>query len=172
MDDLKKWIENNGEVRDYYKTDLEELWEGIDRKMNPKGPGRQVWFRWAAAMLLLAAVGWFLVDNRQDQHQDGYSLREVSPEMAETEFYYAQLLGEKMEIIKASGAEIDPRLYEDLEQLDQIYKDLMLDLKDNADNEEVVQAMIENYRIRLQMLQMILDEIQKDDNDERDDTSI
>ena len=63
-------------------------------------------------------------------------------------------------------------VFTDLEQLDEVYKELMNDLQDNADNEEVVQAMIENYRIRLQILEQILNEIKGEQDEETDEISI
>ena len=48
---------------------------------------------------------------------------------------------------------------EDLNLLDSAYYELQQDLKDNVDSEEVISAMIQNYRIKLQVLEKVLDEI-------------
>lgn len=174
MDNMKKWAEKNRTKADkHFETNLDSLWEGIDKGLNKSRRFpfySQKWLRWAAGLiLLLVAGGLFFFPS---QPREGFALYQVSPELADTEFYYSSQLGEKMEIIQSSGIEIDPRLYSDLEQLGEVYKDLMKDLKDNADNEEVVQAMIQNYRIRLQMLEQILNEIQEDEKEESDETNI
>jgi hypothetical protein len=50
--------------------------------------------------------------------------------------------------------------------LDEEYKSLKNDLKDDADSEEVINAMIEYYRLKLEMLGKILLEIQKNNDHE------
>jgi hypothetical protein len=57
----------------------------------------------------------------------------------------------------------------ELAALDSIYSDLKQDLKDNIDNEEVVSAMIENYRLKLDVLEGILNQIQKQHIEEDDE---
>jgi Ni,Fe-hydrogenase III component G len=49
-------------------------------------------------------------------------------------------------------------------ELDNIFKELKHDLKDNAANEEVLQAMIQNYRIKLEILTEILEQLNKSKN--------
>ena len=44
----------------------------------------------------------------------------------------------------------------ELVDLDQVYNDLKEDLKDNAANEEVIEAMIQNYRLKLDILEEML----------------
>ncbi len=51
--------------------------------------------------------------------------------------------------------------------LDEDYQSLKNDIRDDADSEEVINAMIEYYRLKLAMLEKILDEVQKN-NDNKD----
>ena len=46
------------------------------------------------------------------------------------------------------------------------FSELKADLKDNVDNEEVVTAMMENYRLKLQILEEILKELEKERSEE------
>jgi hypothetical protein len=64
----------------------------------------------------------------------------------------------KQEFILLSGSDASLRKEVDIEltELDHIYRELKEDLKDNADNEEVVVAMIQNYRLKLEILEEIL----------------
>ena len=61
-----------------------------------------------------------------------------------------------------------PEIRTDIEteflELDNIFKELKHDLKDNAANEEVLQAMIQNYRIKLEILTEILEQLNKSKN--------
>ncbi|HRR93604.1 MAG TPA: hypothetical protein P5348_06415 [Bacteroidales bacterium] len=54
----------------------------------------------------------------------------------------------------------------DMQKLDSILKDIRKDLKDNAANAEVVEALIRNYRTRVMILEEML-EILKEKQDER-----
>ena len=74
---------------------------------------------------------------------------------------FQEKIEEKLDMIKASAEMIEPEVHIQLELLDDEYQSLRNDLKDNADSEEVINAMIENYRLKLHMLEKILEEIQK-----------
>lgn len=168
MDSLKKWLSENPNAGSYDSKDLDDLWPGIEEALDDSQKFSQrkfpVWniTRWAAAILLVAVAGYtvyFSTIGTADE--SGISLHEVSPEMAETEYYYSSQVNQKLELIKTSGVQIDPLVFEDIQTLDSAYQDLMHDLRDGADNEEVVEAMIENYRLKLAILERILKEIDK-----------
>ena len=53
----------------------------------------------------------------------------------------------------------------DLEELEKVFRELKNDLKDNSDNEEVIEAMIQNYRVKLQVLKEILHQLEKSNNE-------
>ena len=57
----------------------------------------------------------------------------------------------------------------ELAALDNIYMELEIDIKDNIDSEEVVSAMIENYRLKLELLESILNQIRKQGIEEDDE---
>ena len=58
----------------------------------------------------------------------------------------------------------DPRVIEDLEAMDKAFAELKGDLEDNVDNEEVVAAMMENYQLKLRILEEILSELEKEND--------
>jgi Ser/Thr protein kinase RdoA (MazF antagonist) len=63
-------------------------------------------------------------------------------------------------------------LLQDLALLEQDYETLAKDLRDNADNQQLIKAMVENYRSRLQLLERILNEIEQKQSDEKADTQL
>ena len=70
----------------------------------------------------------------------------------EAEYYYSSMIEQRRaEFIQLSGndAPLRKEINIELSELDKIYRELKEDLKDNADNEEVVAAMIQNYRLKL-----------------------
>lgn len=166
MDNLKKWSEKQRSVWDSAEPPVNELWDAISDNLD-KEKGRVVsmslrsLMKYAAALAFIVVSGFVYMSVKISNARE-LSLGELSPELAETEFYYHSKLEEKMNALKANSELIDPSVMSEIEEMDSVYKDLLKDLKDDADNEEVIMALIENYRLRLQLLEGILSRLNKD----------
>jgi hypothetical protein len=91
-------------------------------------------------------------------------------ELAEVQAYYThQISDRENEIYKyaAFDPNIKTQLKVEFNQLDSIYNSLRRDLKDNIDNREVVEAMIQNYRIRLEILENMLQQLKGNESTEK-----
>jgi len=80
-------------------------------------------------------------------------------ELMEAEYYYTSMIEQRKEEfiqLSANNAPLRKEITVELKELDKIFRELKEDLKDNADNEEVVVAMIQNYRLKLEILEEIL----------------
>ena len=53
----------------------------------------------------------------------------------------------------------------DMTELDRVYIELKDDLKDNMANQEVVEAIIENYRLKISILEDLLTEMEFDEDE-------
>jgi hypothetical protein len=85
------------------------------------------------------------------------------PGLYEAEAYYAGLVNQKLDELKpiiANCPSIREELNFDLSELDSVYVDLKTDLRDNMDNQEVVEAIIENYRLKIRILEDLLIEME------------
>jgi hypothetical protein len=83
---------------------------------------------------------------------------QLSAELNETMLYYnTQIAIKKQEVFQLTAQHpgIQEELEKDLEELDAILNELKEDLNDNIDNSEVVEAMIQNYRIKISILEDI-----------------
>ncbi|MEM7107178.1 MAG: hypothetical protein AAF519_03045 [Bacteroidota bacterium] len=173
-DKLKERVEKQKANFDIYLLDTNALWEEIvadlnkQKKLNPW----KVYTRIAAAAIIIFGMSWVAYEYNINTYTDGFALHELSPELAETEFFYSQQVAEKWQMIKASGGNLDPDVLDNLAMLDSAYQELKIDLRDNVANEEVIDAMITNYRIKLQILEQILMEFKEHDNDIDDEVSI
>ena len=176
-DKLKRYVEENRSSFDLYKGDNEAMWEEIEKgldKVEKHSIGSFPWkniLRIAASILLILtlSVGFLWLKSNSERYADGVSLHDLSPELAEAEVYYNQLLNSKMSLIRASNVDVDEVVDQDFQSLDSAYNELKMDLEDNMYNEEVIDAMIQNYRLKLQILENILEEIQKSNVDEDKD---
>jgi len=176
-DKLKQRVEDSRQEWDQFDTDLEGLWGNIKTQLDKQEKkigvfNSKLWMKIAASVTLLLTIGWITASymNSNNNTQELYALHDISPELAETEYYYANQISEKLELIQTSNAGVDHLVKDNLSLLDSAYLELQQDFKDNADSEEVIDAMIENYRIKLQVLEKILNEIrtkeQKEDSNE------
>ncbi len=162
-DKFKEYIDSNRQSFESHQEDYDALWERIDDGLNKsKRITRHLW-KYAAAVTILALSTIIYLQKSS----------EIPVALAEAETYYAPLIAKKMTVIKTYHAEVDNAIVADLDELNQVYKELKLDLKDQADSEEVVSAIIQNYRIKLQILDQILNEIEaKKDEENKTDVTI
>lgn len=160
QDNLKELVDQK---RDQFETDFDiDLgWTELSRRIEKKALNQRTnwpyWITGVAATLLLVS-GWFWLSLGS-----GNTTNEIS----EAEFYYQQMIDLKM--VQVQKQVKDPLLLADIAALDQVFAELKKDLKDDLDNEEVILAMMENYQLKLKILEKILEEI----DDEKDlDSSI
>jgi hypothetical protein len=91
----------------------------------------------------------------------------VNPDLEETEIYYNNLVNNlysEATPLLAGYPDIEKELISDLSQLDSICTDIKKDLKDNVANQEVIEALINNYRIKIHILEDMLNTLKEDEN--------
>ncbi len=162
--------------------DLREPDPSVWLKINPanapvvkeKRPMR--WLRIAAAIAVIFAGSsagiYFLTGSNNDA--DLYS-QELYMEMQETEAFYTMMVSDRYEELKpylVSDPLANEMLSADMEELDEVYHELKNDLKDNISNPEVIEAMVLNYRIKLEILEDLLNQLKEKENQdyEKDDS--
>ena len=160
-----------------------KIWEKIDSELgqeDEKGFWKYNWWRVAAIFLLVACA--FLVGermlNKEDENKRLAELEtetesDANPDFQEVESYYRGLIQAKQEEIAHFAANADASLMsgfdEDLELLDSLYLQHKEELKQLNNNDNVVNAMIENLKLRVDILNkqiMVLEKIGNIENDE------
>jgi len=166
-DKLEKYILDHREAFDDLEPDP-SVWERIDTRKAPVIRINWKDIAWkAAAVAAIFVASYFFHDYMASRRQPssimlGKNGGEASPlvkELIEAEAYYsAQISMKKDEVYRlaASNQEIRNEVDLELVDLDRVYNELKEDLKDNADNEEVIEAMIQNYRLKLDILEEML----------------
>ena len=145
------------------------IWEKVVTR-EPERPSLN-WNRvlWRAAAVAVIFVSSFIfIDHLVEKNSDNVLAETemenaegdaVYQELLEAEFYYtSQIEQRREEFYQLAGN--NPMLRDEvnmeLSELDNIFRELKEDLNDNADNEEVVVAMIQNYRLKLEILEEML----------------
>jgi hypothetical protein len=172
MDNLEKYIKENRNDLDKYSPSP-SVWQGIRSGM--KNSKRSLLIRFSAAAMITVILGtaafFYVWYNRTSSmtykgvKNNTYFMPD--PQLKETEIYYNNLINElytKATSLTNLHPDIDKELFNDLTQLDSIYAEIKKDLKDNIANQEVIEALINNYRIRIRMLEEILDILKQNEN--------
>ena len=166
-DRLEDFVRQNREQFDLREPDP-SIWLKINpanARMKERRPMR--WLRVAAAVAMIFAGStagiYFLTGEKAET--DHYS--ELYNEIQETEQYYSQLVGQRYDELRpflASDPAAEAMLSLDMTELDEVYSELKEDLKDNASNPEVIEAMILNYRVKLEILEDLLNQLKEKEN--------
>jgi uncharacterized membrane protein YwzB len=172
-DELKRFTQQHRRDFEVFRLDIDDAWYDVERRLARENFFWKHMSKVAAILLVLItiAIGYCFNDQRMEINRYGPALKDLSSELAETDAYYAMKIDENLEMIWATSGYFDPGLLAQMEVFDDEYRLLKKDMKDNADSEEVINAMIEHYRLKLKTLEKILEEIQKD-HDRTDDEKI
>ncbi|MFP4059823.1 MAG: hypothetical protein ACLFUC_05015 [Bacteroidales bacterium] len=176
-DKLEKYVEQNRDKFQVFDPDP-SLWDNIDKNLKKKKKSVNLYYliTRAAAVVFIFSLS-FMVSEYMHQRKDEkikIAKTEINiPELKEAEYYYSSLLQQKMEEISPMLLK-DPELKKDINmeinELDSIYNELKKDLHDNIANQEIVEAMIQNYRLKLEILEEILAELKDTNNIQKDET--
>lgn len=171
-DELEQFIQDN---QDGFgpAEQAPDVWSKI-KKREPEA--KQVHVNWKVVMSRAAAVAFIFMasyyfheyrstlDIEQQEMASEAALENdpVYREFAETELYYTSQINSKKEeffLLTAESPQLQKDIASDLTELDAIFLELKEDLKDNAANQEVIEAMIQNYMLKLEILEDMLEQI-------------
>ncbi|MCX6253637.1 MAG: hypothetical protein NTV31_04080 [Bacteroidia bacterium] len=164
MDKLEEHIRKNREDLDRYSPSS-GVWKRIKRRLNKEKSPVWQWLSVAAMIVIIlgTAVILFRPGNRLSDTSRGKNsdagLTKVNPQLKETEIYYNNLVNSlyrEATPLLTANPEITKELNSDFSQLDSICSEIKKDLKDNVANQEVIEAVIQNYRIKIRLLENML----------------
>ena len=168
-DRLEDFVRQHREQFDLHEPDP-SVWLKIQPAETPASRERRSlrWLRVAAAVAVIFAgstAGIYFLKGGQAE-VDRYG-SELYQEIRETELYYSQMVSQRYDELRpylASDPAAEEMLALDMTELDEVYTQLKEDLKDNASNPEVVEAMILNYRVKLEILEDLLYQLKEKEN--------
>lgn len=171
---IEQFILENREQFDR-ETPGPRVWQGIEKaldeavggqKNEPKltpisGGKRRLWFLAAAAsFLLVGAIGFFMGKNSAAEKPGGdrVALQNVSPEAAEAEQFYVRTISAKTKELETHEYHND-QVNDDLAAIDRAMAELKHELANvpPGQREQLVHALIENYQIKLKILDKVLE---------------
>lgn len=162
---LENFVRQNKGQFDIH-TPSPQVWQSLQQQLDKKKrPEKRLkWLRIAAVFAVFLAGSGTLAHYFFGPANERMA-RTADPEiqeLIEAEAYYAhQVSGKLNEIRKCYNLmpELQMDVENDLNELEGMYNTLKRDLRDNIANKEVIEAMIENNRIRLKIVDDVLNKI-------------
>ena len=115
----------------------------------------------AASIALLAVLGVQLFSSQPNIKEQ---VVEISPEVSQTEFYFASLVEEQIQLLKNEKSPENEQLVEDtlrqLQSLENDYEMLEEALVAGGDSKLILNAMITNFQTRIDLLKEVLTTIE------------
>ena len=175
MDNLEKFIFENRESFDDAIPSL-KVWASIDRAANKREARRiKLWkqMRVAAAVVALLIAGGVAGSyiTQSSQANDAVAiLQESSPEYFEMEQFFQQQIDDRVGQLTAYNPN-DPVL-EDLQQIDTAMKELKEELINapKGNEEEIIENLIQNYQMKIAILERVLERIEFNSNTQKSKT--
>lgn len=180
---LERFIIDNKEAFGPTKP-ASNIWDKIEKRQPKKKTSSINWkltLSRAAAVVAIFITSYYFHAYQSEQQAGGQDVtmsvfgenEQIYNELMEAESYYVSQIGDKKKEL-FSLTEDSPSLQKDinndLTELDAILLELKADLKDNAANQEVIEAMMQNYILKLEILEDMLNQIkptnEQDNKDE------
>ena len=172
MDKLEEHISQNRGALDRYSPQA-GVWKRIRKEIKKEKSMKRQWIGIAAMIIVILGTAIVLFrpvyrwsdSNSRKNNNERLSL--LDPQLKETETYYNCLVNslyKEATPLLTNNPEIKKELNTDLSHLDSICVDIKKDLKDNIANQDVVEALIQNYRIKIRILKDMLETLKANEN--------
>jgi hypothetical protein len=160
MDKLEKQIIENREALDRYNPDP-GIWKQIQKDQSRE---RSLKYKklsgWAALILVLITSSMIFLSQQNAGILSPDNSNNANDRLIETEIYYTSKVNsliEEASPILTGYPLINRDLMDEIDNLDKLYLDIKRDLKDNVSNDEVIEALIRNYKAKIQILQEMME---------------
>ncbi|PRX57435.1 hypothetical protein [Flagellimonas meridianipacifica] len=165
MDNFEKHIRDNAGQFDEHKADRAKLWANISAELQKEEPKviplwKRPAFRVAASVVLLFGLAGiiFLSSLGVNSNETQY----VSKELMDIDMHYQNLVSYQVELVRKN-----PNLTEEdkveflsfMDELDLEYEALREEMGSNLDNEQVLEAIVANYKKRIELIENLLRQI-------------
>ena len=171
-DRLEQFTQQNKEAFDMHEPDA-KVWQYIKNATIVEKKHKLSWVKYAAAVIIFV-VGFSIGKEYKNLisvngSNNGGNVKSLEQtQLIESEYYYTTKINDKLLELEPYFA-TDPKLKHDIEidfeQLDEFYMELKTDLNDNINNENVIEAMIQSYEMKLEILEGLLKQLKQNDHE-------
>ncbi|MCD4770122.1 MAG: hypothetical protein K8R35_08150 [Bacteroidales bacterium] len=171
MDKLEKFISNRRDELDIYEPSS-FVWSRVEKIPRKNNYHLRNAATKAAMIIILVSSSLLLIIfsasyfyNRS--YYPVFSETGTETDLSETEEYYnyrMEILLEKARPLLTANPGLEEDLLADIANLDSICMEIKTDLKDNVSNQEVIEALILNYMIKVSVLEDMLEMLEENDH--------
>lgn len=166
QDRLESFVSENRHEFDRLEPS-DKTWEAISKRLEEQAskPRTFVWLKVAAVVAVALLSATLVYQQRFSERRQEVKALQADPELRElieAEAYYSHEVNDKMSEIQKCykiHPELKAEVESDLNELEKMYLSLKSDLRENISNKEVIEAMIENNRVRLKLVDDVLEQI-------------
>ena len=175
MDNFERHIRENASQFDTRKADRAKLWANISAELQPQQPKviplwRRPLVRIAASVVLLlgmaSLIGLSIFGGGTTETQY------VSKELLEIDMHYKGLVSYQVRLVQDNpklSPEDKAEFLSFMDELDEEYETLRKEMRSNLDNELVLEAIVANYKKRIELIENLLRQINNAKNPEDDE---
>jgi len=168
-----KWKKFAEDHRDEFNSDspsdslFEKISPEIKRRREPRMIRLSTVIGMAAAFLILIGLSLFFILNINSEKEnepltakiekpkdDRMVLAKINPDLAETEYYFVTQIDQLMKEVETN--QLTPEVKLILEQLDTEFNLLKSEMGEQVNSDKIIEALIENYRLKIKLLQKLL----------------
>lgn len=133
----------------------------FERKLNnQRQPSNTSWKWLSVAASIVLIIGFGLGTSHQKPPTD---LSDISPKMQEVQNYFVSTIHQELRTLESNRSleteAIIEHALEGLETLEEDYTFFIVELSKNGNQKKIIQAMIDNYQQRLEILENVLTQI-------------
>ena len=166
MDNFEKDIRKNTDLFNTNKADRSKMWDAISHELEKEVPKViPIWksplIKIAATVLVFLGIGGFIglsILSKSNMENEQY----VSKELLDIDVHYKGLVSYQVQLIQNNPnlSETDKvEFLSFMDELDVEYEELRLEMRNNLDNERVLEAIVANYKKRIELIENLLKQI-------------
>ncbi|MEG3658372.1 hypothetical protein V5097_13265 [Arenibacter palladensis] len=167
MDYFEKHIRDNKALFDEHKADRAKMWAKIELELSNTEPKvvplwKSPLFKVAASVVLLLLLSFLIGITVYGGSQQGGQSNVVSQELMDIDMHYSNLVQHQVQLVKDHpdlSQEDKEEFLSFMDELDEEYEVLKLEMQKNLGNERVLEAIIGNYKKRIELIENLLRQI-------------
>jgi len=165
MDNFEKNIREHKAEFDGHKADKAKMWAAIAGELKTEEPKviplwKSPMLRIAAGLALVIGIAAFMVFsvNGKEDMETQYA----SKELMDIDMHYKNLVSYQVQLVqnhKNLSDEEKAEFLSFMDELDAEYEQLRLEMQNNLHNEKVLEAIVSNYKQRIELIENLLKQI-------------
>ncbi|MCH9661526.1 MAG: hypothetical protein K0U54_11525 [Bacteroidetes bacterium] len=160
-EELEKFVRSNRSAFDDHKVDKDTMWERIDMELST-GSESKVRVLWKQHLGKIAACAILILGGALLFNNFSWNAEEqgvVYEKLSEVDTYYGALIDQQIALVK-NNPNLSVEEQEDflslIDELDEEYGTLKDELNEGINNDKVIEAIINNYRKKIQLMEKLL----------------